>query len=98
VSQLVLIFLGVFAVWKLTWMLQDYDGPLDIIKRFRETTNKLQKRAGRKLLNFECFFCLSTVVAIPLAFYLADGWDILVYWFGIAGVAWFVNVANERLA
>lgn len=85
--------LGVLAIFKVTVMLIDFDGPLDIVKKLRDFII----RSNTKLLNMECFFCLSTVVALPVAFLLADGSNIVLYCFGLSGGAFLVNQISERL-
>lgn len=87
--------LAAFAVWKVTATLLDYDGPLNAIKWVREAIAEADDT--RTLLNFECFFCMSTIVALPAAVLLAEGWAIPIMWFGLAGMAWFLNVISERL-
>jgi hypothetical protein len=86
--------LASIAIFKITVMFMEYDGPLDCIKIFRETINRFQTK--RKALNFECFFCLSTVVAFPFAL-AYSGWDILLYWFALSGIALFIDLVYERL-
>lgn len=89
--------LSALAVWKLSVMLMDYNGPLDIIKIPRDFIDKLQKRHDRELLSFDCFFCFSTVVSIPFAVYIANGWESVGYWLAISAVAYFLNLVAEKL-
>ena len=91
------LILSVLAVWKISAMLMEYDGPLNSFKVWREFIDKRQRKYIRFLLNFDCFFCFSTVIALPFGFYLADGWDVIVYWMAIAGLAYILNLAVERL-
>lgn len=88
--------LSALAIWKLTLMLQDFDGPLDIVKIFREWVESHQTK--RKLLNFDCFFCLSMVVALPLAILLTHSLlSFLIYWFGLSGGASICNAIYQHL-
>lgn len=69
----------------------DFDGPYKLIDKIRL---KLYSSTKHDLINFDCFFCLSTTVALPFA--LIHWHDFFVYWFGIAGGATLVNVIYER--
>lgn len=74
--------------------LQDLDGPLDIFKNVRWWLDRRQ--SDYQLIAFECFHCLSTVLALPFAIYLSDGWDIIIYWFALAGGASLINLIYLR--
>lgn len=90
-----LTILAIIAVWRITYTVQDFSGPLDIIKTVREWIES--KQTKHKLLSFDCHVCLSTVIALPVAFYLANGWDIPLYWFAIAGGASIIHTIYERI-
>lgn len=86
-------FLAVLGVWKFTVLIQDYDGPLDSIYYLRTQLQKLGS-----LVNIDCFFCFSTVVAVAPSLYLSN--DIMlffIYWFGLSGGAWLLYNINERI-
>lgn len=87
--------LSTLSIWKISIMVMQYDGPLLTFKRFRSFVDKRQTK--HKLLDFNCIFCFSTVIAFPFALYLADGWPILIYWFGLAGAAYLLDELLERL-
>lgn len=94
-----MVFLSMLAVWRFVFTVQDFDGPLDTIKWARENFDRLQKKVfkGKQLLSFDCPVCLSCAVSILPALYLADGWNILIYWFAIAGGATIIDSTNQRL-
>ena len=88
VRKVVSVFelLSILAVFKLTVMLMDFNGPLNVFDELRGI--------NQNFINFDCFFCLSTTVALPFA--LIHWHDFFVYWFGIAGGATLLNVIYER--
>ena len=75
-------------------MLMEYDGPLDSVKFIRESIQNIQGVLGKELLNFDCFFCFSTVVAIPFATFSPN---FILYWFALSGIALLINAIYERL-
>lgn len=96
-NLIIALVLSVFAVQKITLMFMEFDGPFNTVKIFREAVTKLQTE-NVKALNFECFFCLSTVITIPFALYVANGpVEFVIYWFGIAGAALFLNRIYEAI-
>lgn len=74
------------AIFKLTLLFMDFNGPLDIIFYFRKYTEKV--------LKFDCFFCLSTVIALPFAL-VYQPHNFITYWFGFAGAALIINAIYE---
>jgi hypothetical protein len=72
---------AILATYFITLLTSQYDGPFNIIVRFRD----LMPDSIQEVL--ECFVCLSTYVAIPFAFAVADGWYILLAYPAIAGGA-----------
>lgn len=71
-------------------MLMDFSGPFNIFFKLRH----LNLKNGR-MINFDCFFCLSTIISIPFA-YFYNG-NFFLYWFGFAGGALLVNAIYEYL-
>ena len=59
-----LFLLGALATWRFTHLLYAEDGPFDVFARMR--------RSGARL--FECFYCLSVWIALPLALWLGAEW------------------------
>ena len=92
------LFIYALATYKLTAMLIDYDGPLDIFARIRDFVEKHQPPKYR-VLNFDCHFCLGTWVALPFAIYMGGTiQQILIHWFALSAFAWFMHVIEERVS
>ncbi len=75
--------LGVLAVWRLTHLLSEEDGPWDVILRLRV-------RLGQGFLGqlMDCFFCTSLWVAAPLAVLLGtDPSSMVTLWLALSGGA-----------
>ena len=90
------------AVWRVTHMLQDEQGPGRIVERFR---GLFVKKDGDQWTNpdslwaqgFLCFYCLSMWTALPAAIWLAqDAIQFIAYWFALSGAAVFINILHER--
>jgi len=61
--------LGIFAVWRITHLLNAEDGPFGVFARLRQFVGK--DFWGALL---DCFYCLSVWIAAPFAYWLGDGW------------------------
>jgi hypothetical protein len=61
--------IGILAVWRITHLLSAEDGPWDVVYHLRVAAGR--GIAGRLL---DCFSCASIWVAMPLAFWIGDGW------------------------
>lgn len=83
------VLLSGFAVWKITESIMNYSGPFNSLHYLRLLIRYL--RLDDKLLNIDCFFCLSTIIALPFGIYLGSNWSILIYWFGISGLAFLLQ-------
>ena len=61
--------LTALAVWRMTHLLAEEDGPRDAVA-------KLRARLGASILGrlMDCFYCLSLWISLPLAAWLNDGW------------------------
>ena len=71
------------AVWRLTHLLSQEDGPFDIVIKFRKLFG--QSFFGNLL---DCFYCLSLWIAIPFAILLANDWlPGIIIWLGLSGGA-----------
>lgn len=84
--------LGVLALWRLTHLLVEEDGPWDLMA-------SLRRRAGRRFWSglIECFYCLSLWLAAPLAVILADAWpERLLLWPALSGGAVLLDRATRR--
>jgi hypothetical protein len=79
------------AVWRVTHLLAEEDGPGDVVVRLR-------KRLGNSLAGqaMDCFFCLSLWIAAPFAVLLAG--DVLTWgltWLALSGAACLLQRATE---
>jgi hypothetical protein len=80
-------FLAALATWRLCHLLAREDGPGDVVVRLRQ-------RLGRSVFGqlVDCFGCLSIWVAIPLAFFVADGpLDLVLTWLALSGAAFLLE-------
>ncbi|HZP46172.1 MAG TPA: hypothetical protein VFB15_11020 [Candidatus Binataceae bacterium] len=75
--------LGAIAVWRISHLLVNEDGPGDIMKQMREIA-----RGGFWGKVLECFYCLSLWVAAPATLLLARDWrGAMLLWPGLSGAA-----------
>lgn len=91
------LLLSVLAVWKISAMLMDYDGPLNIIKVWREFIDSRQRKHNKFLLNFDCMFCISVIIAAPFTVMQGNEVNFIINWFGISGAAWLLDSVIEWL-
>ena len=70
-------------VWRVAYMITEEDGPKDIFR-------KLQSY-GKP---FNCFSCLSVIIALILAFCIKDGF---LYGLALAGLAKLINGLYEYM-
>ena len=71
------------AVWRITHLLSQEDGPFDTVIKFRKLFG--QGFFGNLL---DCFYCLSIWIAVPFAILLCDGWlSGIVIWLALSGAA-----------
>jgi hypothetical protein len=76
-------FLCTLAVWRITHLMSQEDGPFDVVLRFR-------KLLGQGFLGglLDCFYCLSIWIALPFAFLLCNGWtEGIIVWLALSGGA-----------
>jgi hypothetical protein len=79
------------AVWRVTHLLAEEDGPGDVVVRLRARLG--DSIAGRAM---DCFFCLSLWIAAPFAVLLAG--DVLTWglmWLALSGAACLLERATE---
>ena len=84
--------LSVFAIWRVTHLLSQEDGPFDLVIRFR-------KIFGHGFFGnlLDCFYCLSMWVAVPFAFFLSQDWVVrIVTWLALSGAACFLFKVSEK--
>lgn len=72
---------SVLALWRLTHLFSQEDGPFDLVLKFRKLLG--QGFFGNLL---DCFYCLSIWMAIPFAFLLCDDWlQGIITWLALSG-------------
>ena len=77
------LVLGALAVWRITHLLANEDGPWDLILRLRKLVG-----SGFWGQLMDCFYCLSLWVALPFAFVIAADWrEGLLLWPALSGAA-----------
>jgi len=85
--------LSALAVWRLTHLLVEEDGPWDLIVRLRS-------RLGSGFFGslMDCFYCLSLWFSLPFAIWLANGnWiAILLHWQALSGAACLLERMTDR--
>ena len=87
------LVLAAFAVWRLTHLLAQEDGPWDLVVRLRRALG--QSWAGKLM---DCFYCLSLWVAAPAAALVCRGWqDGIIGWLALSGAACLLNrIGSDR--
>jgi len=81
--SLVGFVLFALAVWRVTHLLAEEDGPGRIFNRLRAAAGE-----GFWKSLFGCFYCLSLWVALPFAFGLSTQWgERLIVWLALSGAA-----------
>lgn len=63
------LIIGVLATWRVSHLFFAEDGPGDIFVRLRRAVGE-----GFWGSLLDCFYCLSLWVAMPLAYWIGDGW------------------------
>jgi hypothetical protein len=85
--ELYWFLLGTLAVWRITHLFSEEDGPWDVFARLRRI-------AGRIL---DCFYCLSMWVALPVALALGNGWkERLPLWPALSASGIFLELLLRR--
>jgi hypothetical protein len=83
---------GCLAVWRVTHLVAEEDGPGGVVATIRA-------RVGARALGplMDCFFCLSIWLAAPFAVWLArDIASGVVTWLGLSGAACIIQMATGR--
>ena len=87
-----LFLLSTLAVWRVSHLLSQEDGPFDLVIRFRKLFG--QGFFGSLL---DCFFCLSMWVSVPFAVWLAADWkEGVVTWLALSGGACILFKLTEK--
>jgi hypothetical protein len=84
--------LAALALWRVTHLVAEEDGPWDVIVRVRE-------RLGASFLGqlMDCFYCLSLWFSLPLAIWLSSGWvGLLLHWQALSGAACLLEKISGR--
>lgn len=84
--------LSSLAVWRLTHLIAEEDGPWDMIVRIRG-------KLGTGLLGslMDCFYCLSFWLSLPMAIWLSSGWaGLFLQWQALAGAACLLEKMTGR--
>ena len=77
------LVLSSLAVWRITHLLSNEDGPWDLVLRVRKTVG-----SGFLGQMMDCFYCLSVWVALPFALGMANDWrEGLLLWPALSGAA-----------
>jgi hypothetical protein len=82
------------AVWRISHLLAQEDGPFDVVFRLR-------RKVGQGFFGalLDCFLCLSLWIALPFAFLSADTWiDRIVAWLALSGGASILFLLTNRAA
>jgi len=86
--------LALLAIWRVTHLLANEDGPADLIVRFRA-------RLGHGLAGslMDCFNCLSLWIAAPAAFFVSQkALEWLFTWLALSGAACLLERAIDKPA
>ena len=88
------IVVGALCVWRLTHLLNAEDGPYQVLVRLR-------RAAGSGFLGqaLDCFYCLSLLLAAPVALAIGSGWlGRLLLWPALSGAACLLEAATQSRA
>lgn len=90
-----IIVVSVFAVYMVARVLQEKDGPFNILSRLRTSIDETNNDFLVTLIG--CFFCLSFWFSVPIAIYLAqDIFQFFIYAFGISGAVIVLDNQVEK--
>ena len=85
--------LGLLAVWRLTHLLAEEDGPGDLLARLRRLAGSL--RLGGLI---DCFYCLSLWMAAPAAWWIGQSWkERALLWPALSAGAILLEKLHTRL-
>lgn len=75
--------LSFLAIWRITHLLSNEDGPFDVIY-------KIRKQLGQGFFGslLDCFYCLSIWVSLPFGIWLGRSWiEMILFWIALSGAA-----------
>jgi len=87
-----MFLLCLLAVWRVSHLLSQEDGPFDLVIKFR-------KLFGHGFFGslLDCFYCLSMWAAIPFAVWLGGDWkETVVCWLALSGGACLLFKLTEK--
>jgi hypothetical protein len=86
------ILVSALAIWRLTHLISEEDGPWDIIARIRRTVGP-----GWLGQAMDCFYCLSLWIAVPFACWAGTTWkERAVLWPALSGAAILLERFSAR--
>jgi hypothetical protein len=84
--------LSALAVWRLTHLVAEEDGPWDLMVRLRSWLGS--GFLGRLM---DCFYCLSLWFAFPFAFWITRVWvPMIVNWLALTGAACLLEKCTSK--
>ena len=84
--------LSTLAIWRLTHLVAEEDGPWDLLVHFRA---KLGNSVFGRLM--DCFYCLSLWFSLPLSIWLASGWiGLILHWQALSGAACLLQRVTQK--
>jgi hypothetical protein len=87
-----LFFVSSLAVWRLSHLLSEENGPFNISYRLR-----LAAGTGFFGAMLSCFYCCSVWVAVPFAVYMGQGYgNMFVQWLALSGAACLLQKASSK--
>lgn len=87
-----LFFIACLAVWRLTHLFINEDGPWDLIYLLRKAVG-----AGFFGSLLDCFYCLSIWIALPFGLWLGPSWwEKIIYWLALSGAACLLQQATVK--
>ena len=78
------------AVWRLSHLLAEEDGPFDMIYLLRQ-------KAGPGFFGslLDCFYCVSIWTSFPIGMWLGEGWlNKILLWLALSGAACLLEQAT----
>lgn len=80
------------AVWRITHLLSQEDGPFDLVIKFRKLFG--QGFFGNLL---DCFYCLSIWISLPFGLWQGNDWkEKLLYWLAFSGASCLLEKATDK--
>jgi Protein of unknown function (DUF1360) len=75
--------IATLAVWRVTHLIAEEDGPFDVIIKIRE---KIGNNVIGQLM--DCFYCLSLWISMPFAYFISSNWqEGILHWLALSGAA-----------